>query len=66
MEEWNIAPPFLTSALDEASRPGPLTPEKIVPDTHWIGGRVGPAAGLDAVEKRNFAMLGIESGPSNP
>jgi hypothetical protein len=41
---------FLTSALVggewSASRPGVLAP-----GTHWIGGWVGPRAGLDAVEK---------------
>jgi hypothetical protein len=30
----------------------------------WIGGRVGPTAGLDGVEKRKFMILpGIELGP---
>jgi hypothetical protein len=40
---------FLTSALAggewSASRPDPFTP-----GTHWIGGCVGPRAGLDDVE----------------
>jgi hypothetical protein len=49
-----IAPPFLTSALDGgewlASRPGRFTAAERAPVTHWIGGRVGPRAGLDAVE----------------
>jgi hypothetical protein len=44
---------FLTSALDwgewSASRPGrALPPGKEPPGTHWIGGCVGPRAGLDA------------------
>jgi hypothetical protein len=42
---------FLTSALVggewSASRP-----KETAPDTHWIGGWVGPKAGLDAKEKR--------------
>jgi hypothetical protein len=33
------------------------------PCTHWIGGWVGPRAGLDAVEKRRVLPLrGIEPG----
>jgi hypothetical protein len=57
------APTFLTSALDGgewlASRPGCFTPgEKSpgTPATHWIGGCVGPRAGLDAVVKRKWAI----------
>jgi hypothetical protein len=48
----------LTSALDggewPASRPGRFTPRERAPGTHWIGGWVGPRAGLDAVVKRTF------------
>jgi hypothetical protein len=34
-------------------------------NTHWVGGCVGPRAGLDAVEKKkNLPRPGIESGPS--
>jgi hypothetical protein len=48
----------LTSVLDEgewsASRPGRFTPREIVPDTHWIGGWVGPRAVLNAVMKIKF------------
>jgi hypothetical protein len=47
---------FLTSALAggewSASCPGRFTP-----GTHWIGGWVGPRAGLDDVEKRKFLTL---------
>jgi hypothetical protein len=32
----------------------PLYPRKRAPRTHWIGGRVGPRAGLDAVVKRKI------------
>jgi hypothetical protein len=43
----------LTSALGggewSASRPGRFTPRERAPDTHWIGGWVGPRAVLDAV-----------------
>jgi hypothetical protein len=49
---------FLTSALDgrewSASRPGRFNPTERAPVTHWIGGWVGPRAGLDAVVKRKI------------
>jgi hypothetical protein len=56
---------FLTSALVGgewvASRPGRFTPRERAPGTHWIGGWVGPRAGLDDVEKRKFLILpGLE------
>jgi hypothetical protein len=56
---------FLISALFggewSASRPFRLTPEERAPSTHWIGGWVGPKAGLDNVEKRKFlTLLGLE------
>jgi hypothetical protein len=53
MKIWgsgDIAPPFLTLALDGgewlASRPW-----ETAPGTHFIGGLVGPRAGLDIMEK---------------
>jgi hypothetical protein len=46
---------FLTLALAggewPASRPCRFTPGERAPGTHWIGGWVGPTAGLDDVEK---------------
>jgi hypothetical protein len=46
---------FLISALVggewSASRPGRFTPGERAPGTHWIGGWVGPRAGLDDLEK---------------
>jgi hypothetical protein len=49
-----IAPPFFTSALDEADgsayRPGRITPELRVPGIHWIKGCVCHRASLDAIE----------------
>jgi hypothetical protein len=52
---------FLTSALVggkwSASRSGRFTPGERAPDTHWIGGWVGPRAVLDDVEKRKFLTL---------
>jgi hypothetical protein len=51
-----LTPVFLTSALVggewSASRPG-----RIYPGTHWIGGLVGPRAGLDDVENLKFLAL---------
>jgi hypothetical protein len=41
-----------------------LRPGRFTPGTHWIGGWVGPIAGLDNVEKRKFLTLpGLELGP---
>jgi len=38
---------------------------KEFPSTHWIGGWVGPRAGLDVVaKKKSLPMLGIEPGCS--
>jgi hypothetical protein len=59
---------FLNSALAgsewSASTPGRFTPEERAPGTHWIGGWVGPRAGLDDVEKRKFLSLpGLELRP---
>jgi hypothetical protein len=56
---------FLNSALDggewSASRPDRFTPGEIAPGTHWIGGWVGPRAGLDDMEKWKFLTLpGLE------
>jgi hypothetical protein len=55
---------FLTSALVggewPASRPCHFIPGERAPGTHWIGGWVGPRAGLDD-EKRKFLTLpGLE------
>jgi hypothetical protein len=50
-----------------ASRPGHFTSEITVPGIQWIGGSVGPRAGLDAVEKRKITSLpppGVE--PRSP
>jgi hypothetical protein len=66
-----IAPRILsTSALDgcerSALRPGRFTPRERVPGTHWIGGWVGPRAGLDAVSKRKIHSPRRESKPDHP
>jgi hypothetical protein len=51
----SIAPPFKTSALDggewSVSHPGLFTPRERDPDSHWIGGWMGPRTGLDDMEK---------------
>jgi hypothetical protein len=59
---------FLTSALVggewSASRPSRFTPGEGARGTHWIGGWVGPRAGLDDVEKRKFLTIpGLELRP---
>jgi hypothetical protein len=65
LESVCIDPPFLTSELDggewSALRSGYSPPR-----THWVGGWVGPRAGLVAVEKRKILPLqGIEARPSD-
>jgi hypothetical protein len=50
-----IAPRILelSTRWDEwsVSRPDFFTPRERAPITHWIGGCVGPSAGLDAIPK---------------
>jgi hypothetical protein len=50
MGNGGIAPPFLISALDgsewSASLPNRSTSEERALGTHWIGGWLGPRAGL--------------------
>jgi hypothetical protein len=64
MGDGGAAQPFLTSALDggdwSASRPGGFIPEERARGTHWIGGRLGSRAALDAVEKSLLPLPGIE------
>jgi hypothetical protein len=59
---------FLTSALVggewSASRLGRFTPKERASGTHWIGGWVGPRAGVENVKKRIFLTLpGLELRP---
>jgi hypothetical protein len=57
----------LTSTLDGgewlASRLGRFTTREKSPNTHWIGGRVGPRAILDAVVKRKISSPRRGSNP---
>jgi hypothetical protein len=57
-ESGGIAPPFLISALDgrewSPSSPGRFNPGEGPPRIHWIGGWMGPGAGLDDVDKRKI------------
>jgi hypothetical protein len=45
-----------------ASRPGTFTPGERATCTHWLGGWLGPRAGLDDMEKGTF--LASNSDPS--
>jgi len=58
----------LTSTLDgnewSASRPGHSTPQEIAPDTHWIGGWVGPRSGVDT--KSSQLLLGLKTSIFQP
>jgi hypothetical protein len=71
LEEWRYnSTHLLTSALDggewSAPCPGRCTRRKRAPGTHWIGGRVGPRARLDAVVKRKIPSPQWESNPRTP
>jgi hypothetical protein len=63
MGNGGIAAPFLTSALDGdewlASRPGRLIPCERTPDTHRIGGRVGPRAGQNACVEKILSCVNV-------
>jgi hypothetical protein len=43
------------------SRSGRFTSGEIFSSSNWTGGTVGHRVGLEAVEKRNSPVLGIES-----
>jgi hypothetical protein len=66
--EWMLSSTHsLTSILDggewSASHFGLFTPQGKIPGTHWIGGRVGPRAGLDTVSKRKISGSRREPNP---
>jgi hypothetical protein len=52
---------FLISVLDGGewpdSRPDRFNPRVRAPDIYWIGGWVGPRAGLDEVAKREYPSI---------
>jgi hypothetical protein len=56
MKTYRGAPPFLTSALEggewPASRPCRFTLGASAPGINWIGGWVGPRAGLNVIDVR--------------
>jgi hypothetical protein len=60
---------FLTSTLDgrerSASRPYRFAPGGTAPGTYWIGGCVGPRAGLDSVEEIEISCCYRESNPDS-
>jgi hypothetical protein len=61
---------FLTLALDwgewSASHPGCFTPKERTSGTHWIGGWVGPRAGLDMVVRRKIPRPYWDLNPNHP
>jgi hypothetical protein len=57
-QEWYInSPTILDGGWRAASRPGRFIPGKRAPDTHSTRGWVGPRAGPDAVEYRQYRIL---------
>jgi hypothetical protein len=48
-----------------ASRPGHFTPRERPPGTHWIGGWLGPRAGLHAIEKGKISCPFRKSKPGH-
>jgi hypothetical protein len=65
--DGDIAPPFLTSALDggksSASRPSRFIPRERVLRTHRTEGWVGPRTGLNAMDWRKISCLCREPNP---
>jgi hypothetical protein len=49
---------------DVLHTPAALPSREVAPDTHLIGGWVGPSVGLHDVDK-SLALLGIEPRPSS-
>jgi len=47
-------------------RLGHFTPREKASGTYWIGGWVGPGAGLDMVAKRKFPALARTQTPNHP
>jgi hypothetical protein len=60
LKEWRYCSThLLTSSVPDggewsASRPGRFTSRERIPGIHWVGGWVGPRAGMDAVVNRKI------------
>jgi hypothetical protein len=69
MGSGDIAPTFLTVALDvgemSVALSGCFTPGEIAPDTHCIGGWVGPDPVLIVWSRENYCFC-QELNPGNP
>jgi hypothetical protein len=52
--------------VKSASRPGGFTPRERDPGIHWIGGWMGPRAGLNTVVKRKIPSPRRESNSRTP
>jgi hypothetical protein len=60
-----IAPPFLILTLDGGEFSA-ICPFHFTPGTHWIGGWVGPRAGLDSGEEKYIAPARIQTPAHSP
>jgi hypothetical protein len=67
MGDGDVAPPFLTLALDGcewlASCPSCFSSWERAPSTHWTGGWEGSRVGMDALEKRKTSRPCWELNP---
>jgi len=58
-------PPYFPK-IHSASCPGRFTSRERAPGTHWIGGCVGPTAGLTTVSKRKIPSPRRDSNLDHP
>jgi hypothetical protein len=61
MGSGGLAPPYLTSALEDEWSGRDFG--RLTPGTHYIGGWVAPRAGIDVMEKHLLPLPGIETRP---